>query len=62
MKVKGRDKPTATVRTNDDGTVTFHIDFDRRPDAWAEIEMTSAELLALAHSRTPLTNDSLEIQ
>jgi hypothetical protein len=50
MIVKGRDKPTVEVKLLDDGTVQFRLDFELRPDAWAEINLSQGELAALAHT------------
>lgn len=50
MKVKGRDKPTVLVTMADDGGVCFEIGLELRPDAWVNIYLTRAELLALANS------------
>ena len=43
IKVTGRDKPVATTHWDDFG-MTIRIDFELRPDGWAEVFVSNVEL------------------
>ncbi len=52
VTVAGRDQPRVLVHTGE-GQVTFRVEFDRNPEAWADLTMTRAQLQALLETLGP---------
>lgn len=39
LDVRGRGKPTATIRVNADGTASVRVEFDDYPELWADLDL-----------------------